>query len=88
MSKRMASTCFTGSNAKNPQLQKYIQYLNKENDCHFDTSYLISNSNSTELLKYLNIIKKRYSSLVKYSLKSRYKFNLESSCKKFWQSII
>jgi glycosyltransferase involved in cell wall biosynthesis len=50
--------------------------------------YLISNSNSTELLKYLNIIKKRYSSLVKYSLKSRYKFNLESSCKKFWQSII
>jgi len=44
MAKRMASTCFTGSDEKNPQLQKYIQHLHKESDCHFDTNYLVSNS--------------------------------------------
>ena len=50
--------------------------------------YLILSHSPNQLLKYLNIMKKRYNSLVKYSLKSRYKFNLEKSCRKFWQSII
>lgn len=50
--------------------------------------YVILNESVEELLKYLNIMKKNYSKLVKYSLKSRYRFNLKKSCKNFWKSII
>ncbi len=44
MSNRTASACFSGSNANNPQLQEYIEYLSKDSNCHFEENYLVKHN--------------------------------------------
>lgn len=50
--------------------------------------YLISVANPRILLEYLNKMGDNYYSLVKHSLKTRYKFNVNNSCNKFWNLIL
>ena len=44
MTNRTTSTCLSGSNANNPQLEQYINHLSKDTDCHFEESYLIKHN--------------------------------------------
>lgn len=44
MTNRTLSTCFTGSNANNQELESYIQHLSKDTKCHFDENYLVKHN--------------------------------------------
>ena len=46
MANRTMSTCLSGSNANNPELQKYIEYIMKDSDtvCPFEENYLVKNN--------------------------------------------
>jgi hypothetical protein len=44
MTNRTTCTCLSGSNANNPQLKEYIEYLSKETDCHFEENYLVKHN--------------------------------------------
>ena len=44
MANRTASTCLTGANAENEELEKYIEYLSTEGGCQFEENYLVKHN--------------------------------------------
>ena len=44
MANRTMSTCLSGSNANNSQLQEYIDSLSKDSDCPFQENYLVKHN--------------------------------------------
>ena len=44
MTNRTMSTCLSGSNANNPQLEEYIDFLSKDSLCQFEENYLVKHN--------------------------------------------